>query len=151
MNKQNKNRTKRRIKIKEYIKQLKKTYQFELYYFTLIGTLALIDICGALNSSNGEASGTNFACWFKKYLFKYSSSTFNSTSFFAEECYKLRCRLLHQARAYIDSKTLDTSVKSGKIAFRIGPGKVHMCNFNGMYYLDIENFMNDVIECRTAL
>jgi|GEM_PF-6414741 len=53
--------------------------------------------------------------------------------------------MLHQFRAEIDVDSMDDTVKSGKIAFRMGPGKVHMCNFGGVYYLDIETFMEDVI------
>ncbi len=132
--------------MEEYIRQLRESYKAELYYFTLMGTLALIDICAALNSPNGETNGTLFKKWFNKYLSQYSSGSFGTiTSFYADECYKLRCRFMHQGRADIDANTMDSEVKSGKIAFRVGPGKVHMCNFSGIYYLDIETFMEDVI------
>ena len=53
--------------------------------------------------------------------------------------------MLHQFRAEIDTDSMDPTVKSGKIAFRTGTSKVHMCNFSGVYYLDIETFMEDVI------
>ena len=36
-------------------------------------------------------------------------------------------------------------IKSGKIAFAIGGNTIHMCNFGGVYYLDIQTFMEDVI------
>ena len=52
---------------------------------------------------------------------------------------------MHQGRAAIDANSMDSEVKSGEIAFRLGPGKVHMCNFSGIYYLDIKTFMEDVI------
>jgi len=53
--------------------------------------------------------------------------------------------MLHQFRAEIDADSMDDTVKSGKIAFRVGPGKVHEFNSRGVYYLDIETFMQDVI------
>jgi len=53
--------------------------------------------------------------------------------------------MLHQFRAEIDADSMDCIVKSGKIAFRTATSKVHMCNFSGVYYLDIETFMEDVI------
>jgi hypothetical protein len=53
--------------------------------------------------------------------------------------------MLHQFRAEIDANSMDPTVKSGKIAFRTGPSKVHMFNSGGVYYLDIETFMEDVI------
>ena len=53
--------------------------------------------------------------------------------------------MLHQFRAEIDAPSTDPTVKSGRVAFRTATGKVHMCNFGGVYYLDIETFMEDVI------
>jgi hypothetical protein len=132
--------------MQDYIRQLRATYRSGLYYFTLFGTLSLIDFCAALNSPSGETGATLFKEWFNKYLPQYSSTSFGSaTSFSADECYKFRCRMLHQFRAEIDADSIDRTVKSGKIAFRTGPSKVHKCNFGGVYYLDIETFMEDVI------
>ena len=132
--------------MEDYIRQLRATYASELYYFTLFGTLSLIDFCAALNSPSGETSPPLFKEWFNKYLPQYSSTSFGSaTSFSADECYRFRCRMLHQFRAEIDADSMDDTVKSGKIAFRIRSGAVHRCNFHGIYYLDIETFMEDVI------
>ena len=132
--------------MEDYISQLRETYRCGVYYFTLFGTLSLIDICAALNSPSGETSGSLFKEWFNKYLPQYSSTSFGSAiSFSADECYKFRCRMLHQLRAGIDAPSMDDSVKSGKIAFAIGGSRIHMCNFGGVYYLDIQTFMEDVI------
>lgn len=133
--------------MEDYIHQLRETYRCGLYYFTLFGTLSLIDLCAALDAPSGETTPRLFKEWFTKYLPQYSSGHFGSaTSLSADECYKFRCRMLHQLRAEIDAPSMDTSVKSGRIAFRVGPGKVHMCNFGGVYYLDIQTFMEDVIK-----
>lgn len=132
--------------MEDYIRQLRATYRYGLYYFSLFGTLSLIDCCAALNSPSGETSPTLFKEWFNKYLPQYSSTSFGSaTSFSADECYKFRCRMLHQFRAEIDAGSINRSVKSGKIAFAIGGTTIHKCNFGGVYYLDIETFMEDVI------
>jgi hypothetical protein len=132
--------------MEDYIRQLRATYNSKLYYFTLFGTLSLIDCCAALNSPSGETSGRLFKDWFNKYLPQYSSTCFGSaTSFSANECYQFRCRMLHQLRAEIDADSMDRTVKSGKIAFAIGGSRIHMCNFGGVYYLDIQTFMEDVI------
>jgi hypothetical protein len=133
----------------EYINQLRRTAQARIPYFTLMGTLSLIDICAALNSENGETKGSKFKGWYAKYLSSYHSGSNHSTNFDAEDCYKLRCRILHQGRAEMDHDKIDNQVKSGKVAFRLGPGKVHKCISNGLYYLDIEIFMEDVITAVT--
>ncbi|MFC1956636.1 hypothetical protein ACFLWZ_09040 [Chloroflexota bacterium] len=133
--------------MEEYIRQLRESYKAKLYYLTLMGTLALIDICAALNSPNGETSPILFKKWFNKYLSHYSSGPFGSiTSFYTDECCKFRCRFMHQGRPCIDAKSMDSKVKSGRIAFSVGQGQVHKCNFGRIYYLDIETFMEDVIK-----
>lgn len=134
--------------LQEYVRQLQETYKSKLYYFTLIGTMSLIDTCAALNSPDGETKGSLFRAWFSKYLPQYAPVNHHfgdMTGFSAEECYKFRCRLVHQGRAEIDAKTSDPAVKTGKIAFHVEGSKIHCSNGNGVYYLDIENFMNDVI------
>lgn len=132
--------------MEEYIKQLKATYENELYYFSLIGCMTLIDTCAALNSTTGKTNKTLFKKWYEDYLPQYLQRNLNEAiSFSADECYKFRCRLLHQGRTEIDADSMNYSLKSGKIAFRIGAGTFHCCNFEGTFYLDIKMFMDDVI------
>ena len=131
----------------EYIRQLRATYEAELYYFSLMGCMTLIDTCSALNSSNGDTTGLLFKNWFNNYLPEYVNNNLDDAiSFSADECWKFRCRLLHQGRSRIDAISMNSNVKSGKISFRIGPGTFHRCNFEGIYYLDIKIFMEDVIK-----
>lgn len=129
----------------EYIKQLKGTFENELFYFTLIGCMTLIDTCSALNSQDGETNKKRFKEWYKKYMNKYHN-LHEAICFDADECYKLRCRLLHQGQSKIDTDNLDRNIKSGVIAFRIPPGTIHRCNLERVYYIDIEIFMSDLIE-----
>ena len=134
--------------IKEYISQLQKTHSLELYHFTLMGTLALIDICAAINSPNGETSGRKFKNWYEKYLSEYlPENAFNGmpVGLSANECYKFRCRLLHQGQAKIDTED-NQETKTGRIVFVFYGGTMHRCNANGDYILDAETFMNDVIK-----
>jgi len=132
--------------MEDYIRQLRATYTSGLYYFTLFGTLSLIDFCAALNSPSGETTRELFKEWFNKYLPQYSSTSLGSAiGLSADECYKFRCRMLHQFRAEIDAPSMDHTVKSGKIAFAIEGNTIHRCNFGGVYYLDIQTFMEDVI------
>ena len=130
--------------MEEYIRQLRATYNEGLYYFSLIGCVTLIDTCAALNSKNGETNKKVFKKWYNKHLSQYTDIG-DTLSFNAEECYKFRCRLLHQSRTEMDAPTMNRNVKSGKIAFRIGKGTFHCCNFEGVYYLDIKTFMEDLI------
>lgn len=134
--------------MEEYIRQLRATCDAELYYFSLIGCMTLIDTCAAINSITGETSKLHFKDWFNRYLPEYvNNNQFgDSISFSADECYKFRCRLLHQGRTEMDAVSMNTNVKSGKIAFRIGTGTFHCCNFGGVFFLDIKTFMEDLIQ-----
>lgn len=133
--------------MKEYIRQLQKAYQDELYYFVLSGCMILIDTCAGLNAQNGETSKTKFQEWFTKYLSQYNENNKfdGAIRFSAEECYKFRCRILHQSLSRIDTHSQEHQHKNGIIAFSIGSATIHCCNFEGVYFLDIGRFMEDVI------
>lgn len=130
--------------LNEIINQMQKAYDLKLYYFTLMGSLSLIDTCAAINSPNGETNNKKFKKWFDKYLPDLSTNS-AMTSFTADECYKLRCRIFHQSIAAIDSETTNYTIKTGKIVFTAGPGSIHRSNSMGIYYLDIFEFMKEVI------
>jgi hypothetical protein len=78
--------------VDEMIRQIRAASQAGLYYMALLGALSLPDICGALVSSNGQASGSKYKAWLRDYVPDQASS--------AELIYGLRCSLLHQGRAH---------------------------------------------------
>jgi hypothetical protein len=58
----------------------------------LFGALALPDICGALGSENGQASGSKYKGWLRDNVPAQANQ--------ADTIYGLRCSLIHQSRAY---------------------------------------------------
>ncbi|GGX11044.1 hypothetical protein GCM10007242_16340 [Pigmentiphaga litoralis] len=62
-------------------------------YFSAITTALLVpDICGALGSNDGVATGAKFRQWYDENLAaQYESLT-------AVDCYSLRCGVVHQGR-----------------------------------------------------
>ena len=54
-------------------------------------SLTLPDICGAIESNNGEASGDKYKKWFNDYVAPKYLDNFDG-----EDCYYFRCSLLHQ-------------------------------------------------------
>jgi hypothetical protein len=64
------------------------------YWALLHITVCMPDICGALESSDGEASKAKYIDWFDRY---WSDSILNG-----DECYRMRCKVLHQARSLTD-------------------------------------------------
>jgi hypothetical protein len=73
------------------LKEINLAVENDLYYVALFTALTLPDICGALDSNDGEASRDNYIAWFDKYV--HIGEYFNGL-----ECYSFRCSMLHQGR-----------------------------------------------------
>lgn len=74
----------------EMIRQIRAASDAGLFYLALFGALMLPDICGALASSDGKATGTKYKAWLRAYVPEQAND--------ADEIYGLRCSLLHQGR-----------------------------------------------------
>jgi hypothetical protein len=69
-----------------------------LYYVALLAALSLPDICGAMESDDGEATGQRYIAWFNRWVApKYTVR--GAPSLTGEVCYYYRCSALHQGRA----------------------------------------------------
>jgi hypothetical protein len=77
--------------VDELIQQIRLASHAGLHYLALFGALALPDICGALASDDGKATGPKYIAWVQTYVPQQTGK--------AAEIYGLRCSLLHQGRA----------------------------------------------------
>ncbi|MDQ2983522.1 MAG: hypothetical protein M3R70_06310 [Actinomycetota bacterium] len=77
--------------VDELIRQIRLASEAGLFYLALLGALALPDICGALASKEGTASGSKYRDWLEKNVPAQAPQ--------ADLIYELRCSLLHQGRA----------------------------------------------------
>jgi hypothetical protein len=77
--------------MEELIRQIRAAAAANLYYIALIGSLALPDLCGALGSDNGKATGPKFKAWLRDNVPEQAND--------ADLIYGLRCSLLHQGSA----------------------------------------------------
>lgn len=77
--------------VEELIRQIRAASVAELYYLALFGALALPDICGALASNDGKASGSKYKMWLRDNVPSQANE--------ADSVYGLRCSLIHQGRA----------------------------------------------------
>jgi hypothetical protein len=70
----------------------------------LMTTLTVPDICGALGSSNGRASGSKYCSWLVAWFELNAGTTFAQAmdSNEAADLYAFRCSLLHQGSARPD-------------------------------------------------
>jgi hypothetical protein len=81
--------------MRDLLDQIRKALEVDLYYLALFVALALPDICGAIGSSDGNATGQKYAAWFDKYVGpKYGGAAGQHLT--GGDCYLFRCSLLHQ-------------------------------------------------------
>lgn len=77
--------------MRDLLFQIKKGLFSNLYYLSLFAALAIPEICGAVDSKDGQASKENYVNWFDKYVGPRCQEFFTG-----EDCYYFRCSLLHQ-------------------------------------------------------
>lgn len=77
--------------MEEMIRQIRAALNEKIYYLALFGALTLPDICGALESVNGQSTEARYKDWFRANVPEYRNS--------ADLIYGLRCSFLHQGSA----------------------------------------------------
>ena len=79
----------------ELIQQVRAAAASNLYFVALLGVLAIPDICGALSSNDGKASGSKYKQWLRDNVPEQAGD--------ADLIYGLRCSLLHQGQAQLEA------------------------------------------------
>jgi len=114
----------------------------DMYFVALLSALALPDICGALGSPDGLATGAKYKAWFQQWVSpKYQIA--GATSLSGHDCYMLRCASVHQGRlAHPNSKF------EGVIFVEPGASNVVLHNnlLNGYLNIDVLQFAIDIIQ-----
>ena len=138
------------------LNQIKKGLESELYQLSLFVALCIPDICGAIESENGQASKEKYIDWIKKYLAKNRPEKYEE-QFTPENIYQFRCALLHQGKTkhkrsdYLRILFFEpTGLKQKNITFNIHCCKVGTKTDSMSFLIDIEQFCNDIIEATQA-
>lgn len=74
------------------LKEIERALDAKLYYLALQASLTLPDICGALQSDNGKATGDKYIDWYDTY-----AKEPGNLSISGKDCYYFRCSYVHQA------------------------------------------------------
>jgi hypothetical protein len=96
--------------MRSLVDQIEDSLGSRLYYLSLIGTLAVPDIAGALSSDDGEASWKKYADWYDTWARpRFAEAVLASvpedarpyiegieSPLTGDACYRFRCSLLHQ-------------------------------------------------------
>ena len=132
--------------MEEMIQQIRTAHAGGLFYLSLSSTLALPDVCAALSSPDGETSGKLYKQWYKDNVVPPQFADLT-----AEECYKFRCKVLHQGSSRSDladgryEQIIFYAAKPGEKVPRIGAKVVHPPT--GIYKLiDLEVFITTILD-----
>lgn len=122
--------------MQDLIQQIRDANRGGLYYVALFSALALPDICAALESSDGQATGAKFSAWFDAHVApRYNGSLDGKT------CYNFRCSMLHQG------STQHPSGRYSRVIF-VEPGVsglvLHNNIMNDAFNIDVRIFCEDI-------
>lgn len=94
--------------MKELLASIEQCLKAQNWYAATALSLTVPDVCAALESLDGRASGKLYAGWFDKYLgAKYGASAGGGQPWLTgSDCYALRCAFLHQATDDISTQAV---------------------------------------------
>lgn len=124
----------------ELLDELSKVAGAGFYSVALFTSLALPDICAALESDDGKASGPKYKAWFDKWVSpKYPTFPRGGFTLTGATCYAYRCGLLHQGKA------MHKDLGYSRVLF-LPPGRltVHNGVLNDALIIDIPSFVRDI-------
>jgi hypothetical protein len=128
--------------MRDLLDQIQAANKSGLHYISLLAALLVPDICGALESSNGEAEGKKYAAWFEKNVSpRYDVRGVPTLS--GWDAYRFRCRILHQ-------NTVHGAVSALSRIIFVEPGmsgvEAHNNRIFDILNIDVKVFVEDVVE-----
>jgi hypothetical protein len=124
--------------MRDLLEQIRKGLDNNLYYLSLFVALSLPDICGAMNSTNGEACKYKYVDWFDRYVAGKYICMLDG-----EDCYRFRCSLLHQGSSQHPRSTYSRIIFVEPTATT---SVFHRNVLNDALNIDVRIFCNDIIE-----
>jgi hypothetical protein len=74
------------------LQEIESALKAQLYYFAILNSVMIPDVCAALPSADGESDSEKYKAWYNDYVGK------TLTWFSDVDCWKLRCGGVHQGR-----------------------------------------------------
>lgn len=127
--------------MRELLRQIEAALDANLYYLALFASLALPDICGAIDSLDGVATGSKYKDWFDKYVApKYLR--YGHQYLTGADCYHFRCSLLHQGSSQIQHSNYSRVIFIEPPEDELTP---HLNLVGEALNVDLRIFCNDII------
>lgn len=87
--------------MKNFVDAVRKAIRDKNWYEALFIALTLPDICGKIDDSDKGSGRIRYSRWFEKYMKEYNGFLSGN------DCYELRCALLHKVSDKTGAKTRD--------------------------------------------
>lgn len=87
--------------MENFVDAVRKAIEDKNWYGALFIALTLPDICGKINDSDKVSGRIRYSRWFEKYMKGYNGYLSGN------DCYELRCALLHEGSDKTGAKTRD--------------------------------------------
>jgi len=135
--------------MRDLLAQIEDGLKQNLYYLSLFSVLTIPDICGAMESEDGIATGKKYKNWFNKYVVKRAPDKYgDGKNLTADICYYYRCSLLHQGRSQ------HKNIEYRRILFIEPPlptCDIHSCAIgtntkDKSLLIDVQKFCNDIVK-----
>lgn len=136
--------------MERYTRSIEKALKDKNWYAALALALALPDICANVCSPN-EGSQKRYVKWYNRYLLpkytRYVGPDKEETVFLVgEDCYALRCALLHEGSHDITEQRARKVVEDFSFVVPPEGWTVHMNQNNNSLQLQVDVFCKDVCE-----
>lgn len=133
-----------------YTRAIEKSLDNRNWYSALTLALALPDICANVCSPT-EGSKRRYARWYDQYMLsKYTShigpDKHEHVFLNGEDCYALRCALLHEGSHDITEQRARQALESFNFVVPPSGCRVHMNQFNNALQLQVDVFCLDICE-----
>jgi hypothetical protein len=135
--------------MKRFTNSIRTALQARDWYGALTTALTLPDICGRMETPN-EGSNHRYARWFSKWVEPlYMMESFGEKHVFlsGNDCYALRCSLLHEGGENIEEQRAKEALENFHFIEPPANGNsIHKIQSNQSLLLQVDIFCNDIAD-----
>jgi hypothetical protein len=133
--------------MRRFTDAVRKSLASQNWYSAVYMALTLPDICARIESDDGKTSRDKYVAWFDRYLrHKYERpsgiSRAGYTFLTGNDCYALRCALLHEGGSDITSQRCREVLDR----FHFVVGGAHCSTIDSLLQLDVSVFCGDICD-----
>lgn len=137
--------------MERFTNAIRQSLEYENWYGALFPALTLPDVCGRLESPN-KGSKARYVEWFAEwiqpeYTMKVGADQKEHIFFHGEDCYALRCSLLHEGGANIEEQRAQKALNDFHfITPPPGGGMIHCNQVGTKLQLQVDVFCNQMAD-----